>query len=141
MLKTKLAALAVATAVVATTGVSVYAAPNAGAKGGEIIVYEDTGLIESVVDADNEGISTQGVTSGTVDSGDEKGYWIRGSKKYSGVKHVYSSYKNYKKQGAASVTNGEGDYKDGGFKPADTMSTAHVKWTSAGTNKANYRYK
>lgn len=80
MLKTKLAALAVATAVVATTGVSVYAAPITGAKGGELIVYEDTGLIESVVDAENEGISPQGVTSGTVDSGDEKGYWIREAK-------------------------------------------------------------
>jgi len=80
---------------------------------------------------------TRGVTSGDMDGG----YWIRGDKDINGVKNVYSSYKHYTKQGAASVTNGEGDYVDGGFKPADVMSTANVKWTSSGTNKANYRYK
>lgn len=87
------------------------------------------------------GAVTYGITSGEVDSGSRLGYWIRGDKKIDGVKCVYSSYKNYKYQGAASVTSGTGVYVDGGYKPADTMSTAHTEWTFWGTNKANYRIK
>lgn len=141
MLNKKLATLAMVGTMLAATGVPVLAASTDAPLGsGAETVYENQGLVESVVDQGME-ISTFGVTSGTVDSGDEKGYWIRGGKEYSGVKHVYSSYKNYKHQGAASVTSGTGVYVDGGYKPADTMSTAHTKWTSSGINKANYRFK
>lgn len=137
----KLATLAVLATMVTSSGVPVLAAPMDVPLGsGEEIVYENQGIIESVVDAE-DGITPFGITSGNVDSGDEKGYWIRGDKEYSGEKHVYSSYKNYKHEGAASVTSGTGTYVDGGYKPADTMSTAHTKWTSSGTNKANYRFR
>jgi hypothetical protein len=141
MFNKKLATLAVVTTMLATTGVPVLAATRDVPRGsGEEIVYENQGLTKSVVDS-NGGISTYGIISGAVGSGDTKGYWIRGDKKFSGKKHVYSSYKNYKYEGAASVTSGTGVYVDGGYKPADTMSTAHTKWTSSGTNKANYRYR
>lgn len=103
------------------------------------IVYAGQGLIGSEVDGL---IDTKGITSGMVDEGKSyEGYWIRGDKKINDEKHVYSSYKNYKYMGAASVTNGEGLYKDGGYKSPDVMSTANVKWTSAGRNHANYRFK
>lgn len=139
----RLATLAMVATLVGVTGVPAFAATvDVPLGGGEEIVYENQGLIESYVDEfDGSGISTRGITSGTVDSGEWKGYWIRGDKQFSGNKHVYSSYKNYKHEGAASVTSGTGDYVDGGYMPADTMSTAHTKWTSEGTNKANYRYR
>lgn len=141
MFNKKLATLAVVATMLATTGVPVLAASKDVPRGsGEEIVYENQGLIKSVIGG-NEGISVCGIISGNVGSGDTKGYWIRGDKKFNGEKHVYSSYKNYKYKGAASVTSGTGVYVDGGYKPADTMSTAHTKWTSSGTNKANYRYK
>lgn len=141
MFRKELVALAIMTTMATSTGISVFAASQDVPLGsGEEIVYENQGLTESVVD-DEMGIAPYGVTSGYVGSGDNKGYWIRGDKQYSGVKHVYSSYKNYKHKGAASVTSGTGTYVDGGYKPADTMSTAHTKWTSSGINKANYRYK
>lgn len=102
--------------------------------------YKNQGLIESVVDTGNTS-AVRSLTSGYVDSGDEMGYWIRGDKKIDGVKNVYSSYKNYKHEGAASVTSGTGNYVDGGYMPADVMSTAFTEWTSRGTNKANYRFR
>lgn len=145
MFKKKLAALTVLATMVTALGVPVSAQTYDDAiGGGEEVVLEDQGLVGSVVDAensDNTNSLLRGITSGAVGSGNNKGYWIRGDKKINGVKNVYSSYKNYKKQGAASVTSGTGTYKDGGYKPADTMSTAYTKWTSSGTNKANYRYK
>lgn len=139
MFRKKLATLAIATTMIAASGVPVYAAEaDAPIGGGEEVIFENQGLIESFVDA---GAVTYGITSGEVDSGDKLGYWIRGDKKIEGVKSVYSSYKNYKYQGAASVTSGTGVYVDGGYKPADTMSTAYTEWTFWGTNKANYRFK
>lgn len=94
------------------------------------IVYENDQLKASkTFDESN----VKGVTSGPQDGG----YWIRGKKD----NQVYSSYKHYTKQGRASVTNGEGDYKDGGWKPKDQFSTASLPWTSKGTNKANYNYR
>ena len=143
MLSKRLVALAMIATLVGTTGVPAFAAPaSASLGGGEEIVYKDQGLIASYVDqAAGSGISIMGIKSGSVDSGEYKGYWIRGDKKFGKEKHVYSSYKNYKHEGAASVTSGTGDYVDGHFQAPDHMSTAHTKWTLSGTNKANYRYR
>jgi len=77
--------------------------------------------------------SIMSVTSGAMDGG----YWIRGKKDG----NVYSSYKHYTKEGHASVVNGKGDYKSGGWKPKDVFSTAQLTWTSSGTNKAYYNYR
>jgi hypothetical protein len=83
-----------------------------------------------------------GGVSPAIESGKKAGgYWIRGKKRINLVAHVYSSYKHYTKQGHASVVNGNGDYKSGGWKPKDTFSTAKLVWTTWGTNKAYYNYK
>ncbi|OZT11109.1 hypothetical protein CHN50_18380 [Priestia aryabhattai] len=100
----------------------------------EIVQQEDSLTSSFVADPKPSGsFSTLGVTSGKMDGG----YWIRGKKD----DNVYSSYKHYKKQGRASVVNGEGDVGDGGWKSAGTYSTAKKKWTSKGTNKAYYDNK
>ncbi len=141
MIRKKLAALVIAGAMMAATGVPVLAASQDVSVGsGEEIVYGNQGLTESIVDEESD-IATYGITSGYVDSGKNKGYWIRGDKKIKGLKHVYSSYKNYKRKGAASVTSGTGVYVDGGYKSAGKMSKAYTRWTRSGVNKANYRYK
>lgn len=140
MFNKKMITAVLVASMITTMGVTAFAKEtNQIHNGGSEIIIENQGLVASEVDAVS--ISTFGITSGDVGSGSTKGYWIRGDKTISGVKNVYSSYKNYSMQGAASVTNGEGDYVDGGFKPKDTMSTANTKWTSSGTNKANYRYQ
>lgn len=75
--------------------------------------------------------------SGTVDSGNDKGYWIRGKRDG----NVISEYKNYKKEGFASVINGDGHYREGGWKSADVFSKAEAYWSFWGTNKAKYRFR
>lgn len=96
------------------------------------VVYENDQLRAS--NTHDTGIMlTAGITSGEK----EGGYWIRGKK----GSNVYSNYKHYTKQGHASVTTGEGDYKSGGWKSKNVESVAQLPWTSKGTNKANYDYK
>ncbi len=80
-----------------------------------------------------DGRTRDGITSGSMDGG----YWIRGKR---GTKLI-SEYKHYKTKGRASVTNGIGDYNDGGWKEADTFSKASVEWTSKGINRAYYDNK
>lgn len=65
-------------------------------------------------------------------------YWIYGKKSGKVISRVkaYGSY-----QGYASVTNGEGDFDDGGWQKAGDWSKASAKWTKKGTNKCNYDYK
>ena len=71
------------------------------------------------------------------DDGDRVGYWLHGKRD----QKVVSEYKTYIGEGRASVTNGEGVYKDGGWVGVGQWSKASAKWTSAGTNKANYDYR
>lgn len=96
------------------------------------VVYENDQLRASNTYDNTNNISSF-ATSGEMDGG----YWIRGK---SGS-NVLSNYKHYTKQGFASVTNGEGKYKDGGWKPKNVQSVATLPWTSKGTNKANYDFK
>lgn len=79
----------------------------------------------------------KGITSGNV----EGGYWIRGDKIINKEKKVYSEYKHYKKEGHASVVNGTGNHKSGGWKKAGVYSKAYLKWTSKGTNETYYDYR
>ncbi|ABS21711.1 lactococcin 972 family bacteriocin [Bacillus cytotoxicus] len=95
------------------------------------IVKANDQLTASYVQDENSTVKS--VTSGKVDGG----YWIRGKKD----KNVYSSYKHYSAQGHASVVNGKGDYKSGGWKAKNVFSTAQLPWTSEGTNKAYYDHK
>lgn len=110
------------------------------AKGRGEVIRENVGLIGSNVMESGFSLKAK---SGYINEGDTKkgGYWIRGKKKIGKINYVYSSYKSYNNEGEASVVNGEGDYKSGGYQPPKTFSTAKLKWTSAGTNKAYYDYQ
>lgn len=78
------------------------------------------------------------VTSGDMDKGtDNHGYWIRGTRD----DLVISEYKNYKKEGRGSVVNGDGHYRDGGWKPKDTFSKASAYKAFWGGNKAYYNFR
>ncbi|SIS99143.1 hypothetical protein SAMN05421790_10985 [Kroppenstedtia eburnea] len=113
--------------------------PAVDGDGGMEVITESHGLVESEV-SDRDG--KDGGVSPAIESGKKAGgYWIRGKKRINLVAHVYSSYKHYTKQGHASVVNGNGDYKSGGWKPKYTFSTAKLVWTTWGTNKAYYNYK
>ncbi|KGX87306.1 hypothetical protein [Pontibacillus litoralis] len=81
--------------------------------------------------------TAEAITSGYVDKGDKKGYWIRGKKDG----NVYSKYKNYKMEDRASVVNGAGDTDTSGWKSPDTYGVAKRDWTFWGTNKTYYNYK
>lgn len=101
--------------------------------------YNNIDTQSTVVNADTR------ITSGYIEcnsSGkDCHGYWIRGKKTDTNPDQVYSSYKDYKGQGYASVVDGNGNTSNGGWKDTNVYSTAHLKWTTAGTNKAFYNYR
>lgn len=94
---------------------------------------ESNGGFEIVYDTDGMVSARAALESGPKNGG----YWIRGKKD----SNVYSSYKHYEKMGYASVVNGEGDAVEDVYKPANEYSTAKVKWTLKGTNKAYYDFK
>jgi hypothetical protein len=71
-------------------------------------------------------------------NGEQAGYWIHGHVD----SNVVSKFKAYgNRDGRASVTNGNGKFVDGGWRPSGTLSEASTTWSSAGTNKANYDYR
>ncbi|GIN12613.1 hypothetical protein J26TS2_24800 [Shouchella clausii] len=98
----------------------------------EETITADYGIVEGVVADDPNAISTS-AESGNKDGG----YWIRGKRDG----QLVSEYKHYKKEGRASVTNGKGYHKDGGWKKPEKWSKASLKWTFTGTNKAYYDYR
>ena len=114
-LKKGIVSLLAVGALLAPTASSVFAAEEQDVHGGSEVISAKT---------------QAGLTSGKKDGG----YWIRGKD----GSMLVSKYKHYKTQGRASVTNGEGDYDDGGWKPVDVYSEASADWTSSGTNKAYY---
>ncbi|MCG3402205.1 hypothetical protein K0017_07745 [Staphylococcus massiliensis] len=78
--------------------------------------YDDKASIQSI---------QQGKKSG--------GYWVRGTTS----KNVKSKYKHYIHKGHASVINGKGDTRSGGWKAIGVWSSAVLKKTKHG-NKAFY---
>lgn len=67
------------------------------------------------------------------------GYWVRGVT-FGWRSYVISRYKSNGNQGHASVVNGQGLYRAGGWKPAGTFSSAELVATWSG-NKAYYNWK
>lgn len=99
------------------------------------IVDASSGLISSNTDTNK--IQSRSLTSG----GFGGGYWIRGKKEINSADYVYSSFKHYTQMGRASVTNGNGESRDGYWQAKNVYSTAAVYWTSKGTNKSYYDSK
>ncbi|MDE6357491.1 MAG: hypothetical protein K2L15_02760 [Eubacteriales bacterium] len=94
---------------------------------------EDYGKGSEIIDGRARGIVGDGITSSEIGAG----YWIRGKR----GSQLVSEYKHYTGEGRASVTNGEGNYVDGGWKEANVFSKASTTWTFKGTNRANYDYR
>lgn len=118
------------TAFAANDNVVTYKTENGG--GGYVIVTEDD-IIPP------EGVALRAPSSEYVYDGNTKaGYWVHGNRSGTLVSEM-KSYDPY--EGRASVTNGAGDYEDGGWQPADTWSKASLTWSFWGTNKANYDYR
>ncbi|MGE9833152.1 hypothetical protein [Streptococcus orisratti] len=118
-------ALAVLLAVPSITTVFVNTENEAG--GGSVIVT-DNDVIDPTLRATPQYIYNKGK---------KIGYWISGKRDGK----VVSEYKAYTGEGFASVTNGKGNYNDGGWQPAESWSRASLTWTREGTNRANYNYR
>ncbi|WP_251942391.1 lactococcin 972 family bacteriocin [Staphylococcus sp. Marseille-Q5304] len=96
-------------------------------KGGSESVDDYHGLKSSKTY--DRGISLRSIQLGKISGG----YWIRGTTS----KYVKSKYKHYKGYGYASVINGNGVHKDGGWQSKGHWSNAVLKKTKHG-NKAFY---
>lgn len=67
------------------------------------------------------------------------GYWVRGVS-FGWRSYVISRYKSDNSQGHASVVNGQGLYRAGGWKSPGTFSSAELEATWSG-NKAYYDWR
>lgn len=100
------------------------------------ITENDGGGFEVVLENDG---NTRATKSKTIYDGNTRaGYWIYGNRSGTLVSEM-KGYEPY--EGRASVTNGVGDYEDGGWQPPNHWSKASLTWTFSGTNKANYDYR
>lgn len=102
---------------------------------------DDTVLVSGgsvIVEISHTASRSNGYTvNTTISSGNQHGDWSYGE---SGS-FMFSQTISRTGQGRASVTSGSGEYDDGGWKPINSISTAMVRWTWSGTNRANWDLK
>lgn len=78
-------------------------------------------------------------TTTTIQSGTQTGQWQSLLTGIPGTGRVESNVQNTSGgQGRASVTNGAGEFDDGGWRPSPQWSRASARRTITGTNRTNW---